>query len=191
MPGEKSKTACWRNADSLLRSERRYRCGTASGKTAACTIPSFPCMKSWDNAINGNLPKWSAGGYSDSWRHRPRSPHVRLCEPLCDLLRGGAAALSQRRISGRFGQIFGGFSGSAEDRNRAPAEAQRSGFGGKRRRSGMSKFSPLSAETRDMELVPTRSRIKGWRRNRRSVRSLLPAVRAVDGGFSAGGCGAF
>ena len=35
------------------------------------------------------------------------------------------------------------------------------------------------------------SRIKGWRRNRRSARSLLPAVRAVDGGFSAGGCGAF
>ena len=59
-----------------------------------------------------------------------------------------------------FGQIFGGFSGSAEDRNRAPAEAQRSGFGGKRRRSGMSKFSPLSAETRDMELAPTRSRRK-------------------------------
>ena len=26
------------------------------------------------------------------------------------------------------------------------------------------------------------SRIKGWRRNRRSARSLLPAVRAVDGG---------
>ena len=35
------------------------------------------------------------------------------------------------------------------------------------------------------------SRIKGWRRNRRSARSLLPAVRAVDEVFSAGGCGAF
>ena len=35
------------------------------------------------------------------------------------------------------------------------------------------------------------SRIKGWRRNRRFAQSLLPAVRAVDGGFSAGGCGAF
>ena len=35
------------------------------------------------------------------------------------------------------------------------------------------------------------SRIKGWRRNRRSAQSLLPAVRAVDGGFNAGGCGAF
>ena len=34
------------------------------------------------------------------------------------------------------------------------------------------------------------SRIKGWRRNRRFTRSLLPAVRAVDEGFSAGGCGA-
>ena len=55
----------------------------------------------------------------------------------------------------------------------------------------MSEFSPLSAETRDMELAPTNSRIKGWRRNRRSAQSLLPAVRAVDGGFNAGGCGAF
>ena len=35
------------------------------------------------------------------------------------------------------------------------------------------------------------SRIKGWRRNRRSAQSLLPAVRAVYGGFSAVGCGAF
>ena len=90
-----------------------------------------------------------------------------------------------------FGQIFGGFSSSAEDENKAPAEAQRSGFGGKRRRSGMSKFSPFSAETSGMELAVTKSRIKGWRRNRRSAQSLLPAVRAVDGGFNAGGCGAF
>ena len=75
--------------------------------------------------------------------------------------------------------------------NRAPAEAQRSGFGGKRRRSGMSEFSPFSAEMIDMELAVTKSRIKGWRRNRRSAQSLLPAVRAVDGGFSAVGCGAF
>ena len=35
------------------------------------------------------------------------------------------------------------------------------------------------------------SRINGWRRNRRSAQSLLPAVRAVDGGFNAVGCGAF
>ena len=35
------------------------------------------------------------------------------------------------------------------------------------------------------------SRIKGWRRNRRSAQSLLPAVRAVDGGFSAVACGVF
>ena len=34
-----------------------------------------------------------------------------------------------------------------------------------------------------------KSRIKGWRLNRRSARSLLPAVRAVDEVFSAGGCG--
>ena len=55
----------------------------------------------------------------------------------------------------------------------------------------MSEFSLLLAETSDMELAPTKSRIKGWRRNRRSAQSLLPAVRAVDGGFSAVGCGTF
>ena len=33
------------------------------------------------------------------------------------------------------------------------------------------------------------SRIKGWRLNRRSAQSLLPAVRAVDEGFQGGGCG--
>ena len=35
------------------------------------------------------------------------------------------------------------------------------------------------------------SRINGWRRNRRSAQSLLPAVRAVDGGFNTVGCGVF
>ena len=35
------------------------------------------------------------------------------------------------------------------------------------------------------------SRIKDWRRNRRSAQSLLPAVRAVDGGFNAGDCGVY
>ena len=55
----------------------------------------------------------------------------------------------------------------------------------------MSEFSPFSAEMSDMELAVTKSRIKGWRRNRRSARSLLPAVRAVDGGFNAGGCGVY
>ena len=55
----------------------------------------------------------------------------------------------------------------------------------------MSEFSPFSAETSDMELAVTKSRIKGWRLNRRLALSLLPAVRAVDGGFNAGGCGAF
>ena len=55
----------------------------------------------------------------------------------------------------------------------------------------MSEFSPFSAEMSDMELAVTKSRIKGWRRNRRSAQSLLPAVRAVDGGFNAVGCGAF
>ena len=81
--------------------------------------------------------------------------------------------------------------GRLSEESRAPAEAQRSGFGGKRKRSGMSEFSPLLAETRDMELAVTKSRIKDWRRNRRFAQSLLPAVRAVDGGFNTGGCGVY
>ena len=104
---------------------------------------------------------------------------------------GGQHPCPGEEFRAAFGRIFGDVLGSAEDENRAPASSQRSGFGGKRRRSGMSKFSPFSAETSGMELAVTKSRIKGWRRNRRSARSLLPAVRAVDGGFSAGGCGAF
>ncbi len=47
----------------------------------------------------------------------------------------------------------------------------------------MIEFSPLSAEMRDMELAPTRSRIKGWRRYRRSAYLHLPAVRTVYEGF--------
>ena len=47
----------------------------------------------------------------------------------------------------------------------------------------MIEFSPLSAETRDMELASTRSRIKGWRRYRRSAYLHLPAVRTVYEGF--------
>lgn len=86
------------------------------------------------------------------------------CSPLCAAVwppsgRGGVPAPGEG-FQAVFEQIFGGSSDSAEDKNRVPAEAQRSGFGGKRRRSGMSEFSPLSAETRDMELAPTRSRIK-------------------------------
>ena len=55
----------------------------------------------------------------------------------------------------------------------------------------MSKFSPFSAETRDMEFAAMKSRIKGRRLNRRSARSLLPAVRAVCEGSTAVGCGTF
>lgn len=110
----------WRNADSLLRSERRYRCETASEKTAVCAIPSFLCMKSWDNAINGSLPKWNAAGCSDSWQHRPRNPHVHLCEPLCDLLRGGVASLPPEKD---FGPFLGRFSGASPALRRTKTEA--------------------------------------------------------------------
>ena len=119
-----------------------------------------------------------------------RSPLKRTLRRLCEYnleprWRGLSHAIWDAP-SAYFGQIR-----RLSEESRAPAEAQRSGFGGKRRRSGMSEFSPLSAETSGMELAVTKSRIKGWRRNRRPAQSLLPAVRAVDGGFSAVGCGAF
>ena len=156
-----------------------------------------------------NHAKRSEGRDSTPIQNAPVSP----CEPLCAILLAKASVYPLSSAKANVGRLcecdlkplWRGFSlaiwdapsaylrqvGRLVEENRAPAEAQRSGFGGKRRRSGMSEFSPFSAETSGMELAVTNSRIKGWRRNRRSARSLLPAVRAVDGGFNAGGCGAF
>ena len=39
------------------------------------------------------------------------NPRVRPCEPLCGLLRGGAASLPQRGIQSRFRADFRGLSG--------------------------------------------------------------------------------
>ena len=61
--------------------------------------------------------------------------------------------------------------------NKAPAEAQRSGFGGKRRRSGMSKFSPFLAETSDMELAVTKSS-RLW--VCQGIKFLLACIRGIS-----------
>lgn len=66
------------------------------------------CTMSWSSVTSGKWPSWSVSKCSRSWRHRSQNPHVRLCEPLCDLLRGGAASLPRRRISGRFWADFRG-----------------------------------------------------------------------------------
>ena len=156
-----------------------------------------------------NRAKRSEGRDSTPIQNAPVSP----CEPLCAILLTKASVYPLSSAKANVGRLckcdlkplWRGFSlaiwdapsaylrqvGRLVEENRSPAEAQRSGFGGKRRRSGMSEFSPFSAETSGMELAVTNSRIKDWRRNRRSAQSLLPAVRAVDGGFNAGGCGAF
>jgi hypothetical protein len=141
------------------------------------------------------------------------TPRVSPCDPLCAILLAKVSVYPLSPVKTNVSRLcecdlkplWRGFSlaiwdapsaylrqvGRLVEENRSPAEAQRSGFGGKRRRSGMSEFSPFSAETSGMELAVTNSRIKGWRRNRRSAQSLLPAVRAVDGGFNAVGYGAF
>ena len=100
------------------------------------------------------------------------------CLPLCAAVRdpsglGGVPA--PPRGIGTVSPLFG----RGYEVNRAPAEAQRSGFGGKRRSCGMSDFSPFGAEMRDMEPATTRSGIKPWRRFRRYGRPHLPAHRAA------------
>ena len=52
-------------------------------------------------------------------------------------------------------------------------------------------FGQIFGDFSDSAEDERKSRIKGWRRNRRSALSLLPAVRAVDGGFNAVGCGVY
>ena len=96
----------------------------------------------------GDLLKCS--GERNTPSNGENSAPVSPCEPMCRLLRGRIASLSQRGISSRF----------------------------------WANLSKLPVRRK-------RSRINGWRRNRRSARSLLPAVRAVDGVFNAGDCGAF
>ena len=106
------------------------------------------------------------------------TPCLPLCAAVCALSGLGGVPAPTRGF-GTVSPLFG--RGYAD--NRAPAEAQRSGFGGKRRSCGMSDFSPFGAEMRDMEPATTRSGIKPWRRFRRYGRPQLPAVRAVYGGF--------
>ena len=62
------------------------------------------------------------------------------CGPLCGPLTGGAEPCSSRRCKAGFGPLF-----APPQRTTigAPGEAQRSGFAGERRSSGMSEFSPL------------------------------------------------
>ena len=156
-----------------------------------------------------NRAKRSEGSDSAPIQNAPVSP----CDPLCAILLAKVSVYPLSPVKTNVSRLcecdlkplWRGFSlaiwdapsaylrqvGRLVEENRSPAEAQRSGFGGKRRRSGMSEFSPFSAETSGMELAVTNSRIKDWRRNRRSAQSLLPAVRAVDGGFGAGDCGVY
>ena len=69
---------------------------------------------------------------------------------------GGFAGSSENRYRpGLFERIWVAFRELTEDKIRAPAETQRSGFGGKRRSSEMNEFSPIWVEARDMETAMT------------------------------------
>ena len=69
------------------------------------------------------------------------------CEPLCGLLGAGEASVYPQARESRVSGLCG----------KNQPTTQRSGRGLERRHSEMSKFSPLEAETRDMELVPART----------------------------------
>lgn len=60
------------------------------------------CTMSWSSVTSGKWPSWSVSKCSRSWRHRSQKPRVRPCEPLCELLLGGAASLSRKGFSGGF-----------------------------------------------------------------------------------------
>ena len=66
------------------------------------------CTMSWSSVTSGKWPSWSVSKCSRSWRHRSQKPRVRPCEPLCGLLRGGAASLSWRGIQSLFRADFCG-----------------------------------------------------------------------------------
>ena len=71
-------------------------------------------------------------------------------------MQGRGSPASPGGLEGELGR----FRGSAEDQMGPLPKPSASGFGGERRSSGMSEFSPFGAEMRDMELATTKSRIK-------------------------------
>ena len=66
------------------------------------------CTMSWSSVTSGKWPSWSVSKCSRSWRHRSQKPRVRPREPLCGLLRGGAASLPWRGIQSLFRADFCG-----------------------------------------------------------------------------------
>lgn len=86
------------------------------------------CTMSWSSVTSGKWPSWSVSKCSRSWRHRSQKPRVRPCEPLCGLLRGGAASLCPGEgFRASFGRIFVDFPGSAEDEGRGRIKISKPG----------------------------------------------------------------
>ena len=128
-----------------------------------------------------------------------KTPRVSPCEPLCAIFLRKPSVYPLSPMKANVGRLcecdlkplWRGFSlaiwdapsaylrqvGRLVEENRSPAEAQRSGFGGRRRSGVTTDFSPFWAEMRDVELVTTQSRIKAWRRKRRRSRHFCPQCR--------------
>ena len=103
----------------------------------------------------------------------PKTPPVSPCKPLCARLRAGVACVPAFAHESEHGPFV--------------PEVLKTVWTMCWKRW----YDCISYAFRSFSEDEKESRIKGWRRNRRSAQSLLPAVRAVDGGFSAVGCGAF
>ena len=103
----------------------------------------------------------------------PKTPPVSPCKPLCARLRAGVACVPAFAHESEHGPFV--------------PEVLKTVWTMCWKRW----YDCISYAFRSFSEDEKESRIKGWRRNRRSARSLLPAVRAVDGGFNAGDCGAF
>ena len=100
-------------------------------------------------------------------------PRVSPCEPLCARLRAGVACVPAFAHESEHGPFV--------------PEVLKTVWTMCWKRW----YDCVSCDFRSFFEDEKESRIKGWRRNWRSAQSLLPAVRAVDGGFNAGGYGAF
>ena len=99
--------------------------------------------------------------------------------PVCPVS-GPGRVPAPRRFRGLLGPLVA-------DKMGFPPKPSVSGFGGERRSSRMSEFSPFWAETRDMALATTRRRAGTEKRQAERAgvvntpaRPLLPAARAVS-----------
>lgn len=104
----------WRRKASSTRNIPPSFSRMAASETAPCSTHCCHGDRRWSSSTSDIWPWWkpqpSDKRYSKNWRSRipPMNPRVRPCEPLCGLLRGGAASLPWRGIQSLFRADFCG-----------------------------------------------------------------------------------